>query len=149
MKRSWNLNDAVQGLPLFLGLLPHGGCLGRRRRHDDLVFARSDLLELVCLDKPRPLGGEPDDDALLLPALNVALEVATDAIPDANKGEGLLVKDVFVGRSQIDEPLGQFVVVRLLLDGVVERRVTQIFVPIGNQEGLQLQRERSIKNRNV
>ena len=133
----------------LLVLLPQGACLGRRWRHDDLGFARSDLLELVCLDKTRPLGGKSDDDPLLLPALNIALEVAADAIPDANKGEGLLIKDVAVGRSQINETLGQFVIVRLLFDGVVECRMTQILVPIGNQEGLQLQRQRGIKNGNA
>ena len=138
-----NLNHATS----LLGLLPQGACLGRRWRHDDLGFARSDLLELVCLDKTRPLGGKSDDDPLLLPALNIALEVATDAIPDANKGEGLLIEDVAVGRGQIDEALGQFVVIRLLLDGVVERRVTQILVPIGNQEGLQLRFTECVNDR--
>ena len=133
----------------FLGFLPRGARLGRQWRHDDLGFARGDLLELVCFDKTRPLGGKSDDDALLLPALNIALEIAADAVSDANKGEGLLIKDVAVGRSQINETLGQFVIVRLLFDGVVECRMTQILVPIGNQEGLKLQRQCGIKNGNA
>ena len=133
----------------LLGLLPQGACLGRRWRHNDLGFARRDLLELICLDKTSPLGGKSDDDPLLLPALNIALEVAADAVPDANKGEGLLVKDVAVRRSQIDEALGQFVVVRLLLDGVVECRVAQILVPIDNQEGFQLRFTECIDRRNA
>ena len=134
----------------FLDILSPGACIGRRWRHDYLGFARSELLELVCLDKTRPLGGKSDDYALLLPALNIALEVAADAIPHANKGEGLLIKDVAAGRSQINQALGQLVVVRFLLDGVVECRVTQILVTIGNQEGLQLQqRTVYINNRNA
>ena len=120
--------------------MPRRGGLGRRRRHDEFGFARGNLLEFIFFDQPRPLGSESDDDALLLLALDVALEVAADAIPNANEGEGLFVEDVPSGRGQVNQALGQFVIVLLLLDGVVECRVSQILIPIGNQEGLQLHR---------
>ena len=82
---------------LLLDLLPLGAGFGRRRGHDDRIFARGDLLQFLCIDQPSSLGGKSDDDALLLPALNEALEVAADAIPNAHKGEGPFVEDVAIG----------------------------------------------------
>ena len=50
----------------------------------------------------------------------------------------MLVKYVAAFGSQFQHPLGELVVVLLLLDGVVESGVTEVFLAVGNKKFFEL-----------
>ena len=101
-------------------------------RENNLVLGGCNLLELVLVNQTGATGGITNDDTLLLTALDEGLVEAADAIADNHKVKSPFVKDVTVFGCELDEAHGKLVVVVLLLDGVVESRVAEIFGTIGN-----------------
>lgn len=89
------------------------------------------LLELLLRDESRLPGGVTDDHPPLLHALDVALEVAPDAIAHGNERELGVVEEVPVLGRELDHAQGKAVVVLLLLHGVVEGAVAEVLLSIG------------------
>lgn len=85
-------------------------------------------------EQPRLAGRVPHEDPSLLGRLDVRLEVAPDAVSDGNEIELVRVEDVPVGRGELQQAVGEAIVVLLLLHRVVERRVTQVLLPVGDEE---------------
>jgi len=83
-------------------------------------------------------GGVPHEDAPLLGRLDKGLVVAADPVPDGDEVELGRVEDVTVLRRELEEPVRQSVVVLLLLDGVVEGRVAEVFLPVRYEELFEL-----------
>ena len=79
-----------------------------------------------------------DQLVVLTRCLNVGLVVAANPITDSHKIKLVRIKDVVMMSRQVHEALRQPIVVLLLFGRVVESRVTQILLPIGNQELFQL-----------
>ena len=95
-------------------------------------------LKVVVGNQPGLAGGVADHNAALLETLDVALVVAPDAIADGDEGELVLVEDVAAVGGQLQEALGEAVVVLLLLDGVVQGGVTKVLVAVGDEELFEL-----------
>ena len=89
-------------------------------------------LELVTTKQSCPPGCVAHNNAPLLGALDIGLKVASDAIPHSNEGEIPSIEDIPMLGSQLEEALGEAVVVPLLLDCIIEGRVAKIFFTIGN-----------------
>ena len=106
--------------------------------HIDGGLLAGTLLEVVVGDQAGLAGGVADDDAALLKALDIALVVAADPIADGHEGELVLVEDVAAVGGQLQEALGEAVVVLLLLDGVVQGGVTEVLVAVGDEEFFEL-----------
>lgn len=75
---------------------------------------------------------------LLLPqSLKIGLVVASNLVTEHDKGK--VLKDVAMFRCHLEQVFCQLIVEPLLLDTVIETRVTQILFAIGNQEAFQLE----------
>lgn len=109
-----------------------------RRRHDDIAIIHTQFHELVLRQKTRLASGIAEQDAALLGRLDKALVVASDSVADRDKVKVRLVKDIPVLRREFQKALRQAIVVRLLLDRVIERRVFEVLFTIGNEEMLEL-----------
>ena len=94
------------------------------------------LLKLLLRHEPRLPSCVTDDDPPLLHALDVALEVAPDAIAHGNERELSVVEEVPVLGRELDHAQGQAVVVLLLLHGVVEGAVAEVLLSIGWTRGI-------------
>ena len=106
--------------------------------HIDGGLLAGALLKVVVGNQPGLAGGVADHNAALLETLDVGLVVAPDAIADGHEGELVLVEDVAAVGGQLQEPLGEAVVVLLLLDGVVQGGVAQVLVTVGDEELFEL-----------
>ena len=84
--------------------------------------------EGVCLPSTSSL--------LLLGGLRMRLVVTSDPIPHHGKGKAF--KDVPFLSSQVEEALGQPIVVLALFRGVVERRIFKVFTLVLNEIGFEL-----------
>jgi len=70
--------------------------------------------------------------------LHVTLVVTSNTIPDCNKVEARLVKDVIVSSCNLKQTFCETVVEVLLLSSVVESRMTKVFRAISDEEFLKL-----------
>jgi hypothetical protein len=53
-----------------------------------------------------------------------------------------LIEGVALFSCQFNHPLGETIIVLLLLDGVVESGMPKVFLPVGNQKCLQLKKDK-------
>ena len=95
------------------------------------------FLKFFLRQESRLASGIANNDPSLLGRLHVGLEVTSDAVSDRNKVELLFIKDVSVFGSKFQQALSELVVVLLLLEGVVERRVAEVFLSIGHEKGFE------------
>lgn len=84
---------------------------------------------------PRLLGRISANNSLLFQTLHVTLIVAPDPIANGDEAEFLLVEDEAVLGGKLDHLFREAVVEPLLLTGVIEGRVTEVFAPVGDEEG--------------
>jgi hypothetical protein len=80
--------------------------------------------------------GIAKNNTSLLGGLDVALVVAADAITDSDKSKFFVIEGISMICSKVQKSLCQAVIVMLLLDGIVQSRMTQVLFSIGNQKGL-------------
>lgn len=102
-------------------------------------------LEVVLVQQSRLSCRIPHEDTPLLGGLDVRLVVATDAIADRNERELFLIKVVAVLRGDLQQPICESVVVLLLLDRVVESRVSKILFSVRNEEVLELKTRTKVR----
>jgi hypothetical protein len=105
---------------------------------NDESFITHALLEIIFGQKSGLASSVSHEDTALLGALNKALVVASDAITNRDKTELFFVKDVPVFRGEFQQLFREAIVVLLLLEGVVECRVAEILLAVGNEELLKL-----------
>lgn len=108
-------------------------------RHVNLARSMSALLQLLLRDQSGLPGRISDDHTSLLHALYIALEVAADPIPDGHEGEFVFIEFVPVLSGELDHAFGEAVVVFLLLHGVVEGGVAEVFFAVGDEEFFELE----------
>ncbi len=108
-------------------------------RHVNLAGSMSTLLQLLLRHQSGFPGRISDHHASFLHALYVALKVAADAIPHGHEGKFVFVEFVPVLSGELDHALGEAVVVFLLLHGVVEGGVAQVFFAVGDEEFFELE----------
>jgi hypothetical protein len=97
------------------------------------------LLELFRCNQPLLSGGIANDNSAFLHTLHVALVVAADAVSNCNKREVGVVKGISMLGGKLDHAFSELVVVLLLLHGVVESRMTEVFFSVGNEKLLKLE----------
>jgi hypothetical protein len=105
---------------------------------DDASCNAGALLQLFFGKESSFASGITDNDTAFLGRLNVGLEVTPDAISHRHKRKFFLVKDVAMLGSQLEESFREAIVVLLLLDRVVECRMSEVLFAIGNQKGFEL-----------
>ena len=98
----------------------------------------STLFQVTGRQESRLASRVSNNDTPLLGRLHITLKVAADPVPHRDKGKFDIVKDVSVFSRQSNETLGEAVIVLLLLDCIVERRMTKVLFAVGNQKGFQL-----------
>jgi hypothetical protein len=81
-----------------------------------------------------------NNEASLLGRLDITLEVASNTISNRDKAKLGLIKDVAVFGCQFEQAFRELVIVLLLLDGVVESRVSKVFLSVGNEKGFKFYR---------
>jgi hypothetical protein len=97
------------------------------------------LLELFRRNQPLFPSGISNDHPAFFHTLHVALVVAADAVSNCNKREVSVVKGISMLGGKLDHALCELVVVLLLLHGVVESRMTEVFFSVGNEKLLKLE----------
>jgi hypothetical protein len=134
--------------PLFfrlLGVLDQGLCSAVDRLTHNGRFLSGRLFELIRGQETGFSSGISNDNASLLGGLDIRLEVASNAVADRDKRELDIIKDISMLGSQLQQALREPVVVLLLLDGVVESRMAEVFFPVGNEKGFQLRAKQASK----
>lgn len=107
-----------------------------RNPHTSLSFGT--LLQFLFCDQSSLPGCITNHDTSFLHTLNVTLEVAADSVTHGNERELVRIKLITVSASEFDETLRERVIILLLLHGVVEGGVTEVFLAVVNEEIFEL-----------
>jgi hypothetical protein len=78
------------------------------------------------------------EDSALLRGLDVGLEIAPNAITDSHVGKVAGIENVAMESAELQQFVRETIIVLLLLNRVVECRVTKVLFAIGHQETFEL-----------
>jgi hypothetical protein len=95
------------------------------------------LFEIFFRHEPRLASGISNNKTTFLGRLDIGLEITSNTISYRHKAKLGVIKDVPVFGSEFEQAFREFVIVLLLLDRLVESRVSKVFLSIGNQKGFQ------------
>ena len=107
------------------------------RRNNDLSFLFGTLFQIFFRQESSLASRVSNNETTFLGRLDITLEIASNPISHRDKAKLGVIKDVAVFGCQFEQAFRELVIVLLLLDCVVESRVSKVLLSIGNQKGFQ------------